>query len=195
MAHGHGRLWTPLLFDSKIAILFFIGFTFIYRTMAPIICHCMLRVQICIQSPALLPMVFILKFRLGDKCMEESAPCLFVLWERAQVIRLPCWLNSPHLTVPNFFQNYRIRTQLLIININWIPQYFSWKITSKNKVGVVLGKKVGPGYVKETGLINRLFHILHGGIHSKARRKWWLDRKTLVEIQLNLPRNTTVLGN
>ena len=47
--------------------------------MAPIICHCMLRVQICIQSPALLPMVFILKFRLGDKCVEESAPCLFAL--------------------------------------------------------------------------------------------------------------------
>ena len=104
VAHGHGRLWTPLLFDSKIAILFFIGFTFIYRTMAPIICHCMLRVQICIQSPALLPMVFILKFRLGDKCVEESAPCLFALWERAQVIRLPCWLNEfTSLDSTNFF--------------------------------------------------------------------------------------------
>ena len=101
-------------------------------------------------------------------------------------------LNS----IKSFSELLDWNTGLVINNKHQLnPLIFFMENHLRKQSGCGLREKFGPGYVKETGLINRLFHILHGGIHSKARRKWWLDRKTLVEIQLNLPRNTTVLGN
>ena len=69
------------------------------------------------------------------------------------------------------FARFFFRTTGLLKLLIEFPDIFHWK--SVKQLGVVLGAKCGPNEVqnyeksRETGIINRFFHILHGEYTSK----------------------------